>query len=127
MLYTAASDKSCFEAATDLEEVVLRLGLALQQAHDHGEVLRARGLECDEELRVFDIASPRLDASLLACDMRLGLALPWRIAVFSEAGATRLGLLRPSVLLAALSAEPEVARLAGELEEKLRQVIDEAR
>ncbi|MDR0777012.1 MAG: DUF302 domain-containing protein [Azonexus sp.] len=127
MIYTVESDKSCFEVAVDLEEVVLRLGLSLQQVHDHGEMLRRRGLECDEELRIFDIASPRLSASLLACDMRLGLALPWRIAVFTEDGATRLGLLRPSILLAALSARPEVARLAGEFEEKLRQVIDEAR
>jgi uncharacterized protein (DUF302 family) len=127
MIYTVESDKSYFEAVVDLEETVLRLGLTLQQAYDHGEALRSRGLECDEELRLVDIASPRLHASLLACDMRLGLALPWRIAVFTEEGVTRLGLLRPSVLLTALSAAPEVARLASELAEKLRQVIDEAR
>lgn len=127
MIDTIESDKSCFEAAVDLEEAVLRFGLSLQQACDHGEALRGRGLECDEELRIFDIVNPRFSASLLACDMRLGLALPWRIAVFTEEGATRLGLLRPSTLLAALSARPEVARLAGEFEEKLRQVIDEAR
>ncbi|MCL2345031.1 MAG: DUF302 domain-containing protein [Desulfobulbus sp.] len=127
MIYTVTSDKSCFEAATDLAAVALRLGLILLQARDHGEALRSRGLECDEELRVFDIASPHLEARLLACDMRLGLALPWRIAVFTEDGATRLGLLRPSLWLSALSAQPEVARLADEFEAKLRQAIDEAR
>ncbi|HEX6734890.1 MAG TPA: DUF302 domain-containing protein [Azonexus sp.] len=127
MIYTVESDKSAYEAAVDLEEVVLRLGFTLLQVHDQGEALRNRGLECDEELKVFEIASPRLTESLLACDMRLGLALPWRIAVFTEEGATRIGLLRPTLLLSTLSLQPAVARLAGEFEEKLLQIVDEAR
>ncbi len=127
MIYTVESDKSCYEAAVDLEEVVLRLGFTLLRTCDEGEALRSRGLACDEELRIIEVTSPRLTESLLACDMRLGLALPWRIAVFTEEGTTRLGLLRPSVLLPGLSARPEVARLAGGFEDKLRQAIDEAR
>ncbi len=127
MIHTVESDKSFYEASVDLEEVVLRLGFSLLQAHDEGEALRTRGLECDEELKVFAIASPRLSESLLACDMRLGLALPWRISVFTEEGATKIGLLRPTVLLAGLSARPGVAALAREFEDKLLQLVDEAR
>lgn len=127
MIYSVESDKSFYEATVDLEEVVLRLGFSLLQAHDQGETLRSRGLECDEELKVFEIASPRFSESLLACDMRLGLVLPWRISVFTEDGVTKIGLLRPSVLLAALSAQPAVGQLAREFEDKLRQVVDEAR
>jgi uncharacterized protein (DUF302 family) len=127
MFYVVESDKSFYEASVDLEEVVLRLGFSLLQVLDQGDALRNRGLACDEELKVLTIASPRLAESLLAIDMRLGLALPWRVSVFTEDGATKIGLLRPLPMLAALSAQPGVERLAREFEEKLRQIVDEAR
>ena len=127
MIYLVESDKSFYEASVDLEEVVLRLGFSLLHVFDQGETLRSRGLTCDEDLKVLAIASPRLTESLLAIDMRLGLALPWRLSVFTEDGATKIGLLRPQPVLAALSAQPGVERLAREFEEKLRQIVDEAR
>ncbi|MDR2838037.1 MAG: DUF302 domain-containing protein [Azonexus sp.] len=127
MIYVVASDKSCYEAAVDLEAAALRLGFAVQRAADEGEALRQRGFACDEEWRIVELTSRRLTESLLACDMRLALALPWRIAVFTEAGVTQFGLLQPAALLPEVSAQPETARLAGEFEERLRQVIDEAR
>ena len=66
-------------------------------------------------------------ADLLAIDMRLGLTLPWRIAVYTENGVTRIGLIRPPALLAALGENPEAARLAAEIEAKLIMIVDETR
>ncbi len=66
-------------------------------------------------------------ADLLAIDMRLGLTLPWRIAVYTENGTTRIGLIRPPALLAALGENPEAARLATEIEAKLIMIVDETR
>jgi hypothetical protein len=63
---------------------------------------------------------------LLAIDMKLSLHTPWRISVFTEDGATKIGILRP-VELAASSDNPALLRLAREIEEKLVQVVDDAR
>ena len=63
---------------------------------------------------------------MLAADVRLGLALPWRISVFTENGATRIGLIRPARCWLRFLSVPRVA--AGrELEEKTIQIVDETR
>ncbi|PKO30089.1 MAG: hypothetical protein CVU34_20160 [Betaproteobacteria bacterium HGW-Betaproteobacteria-7] len=127
MIFSVESDKSFYEASVDLGEVLLRLGFVVLQVDDQGESLRNRGLACDEELKVFAVASPRLTEGLLAIEMRLGLALPWRLSVFTEEGVTRLGFLRPSIVLPALSPRAATLPLAEEFEARLRQAVEEAR
>lgn len=127
MIFSVESDKSFYEASVDLGEVLLRLGFVVLQADDQGEFLRNKCLECDEELKVFSVVIPRLTEALLVVDMRLGLALPWRLSVCTEDGGTRLGFLRPSMVLPALSAQAAALPLAEELEARLRQVLEEAR
>jgi hypothetical protein len=53
--------------------------------------------------------------------------MSWRIAVYTENGVTRIGLIRPPALLAALGENPEAARLAAEIEAKLTMIVDETR
>lgn len=127
MIFCVESDKSFYEASVDLGEVLLRLGFVVLQADDQGEFLRNKGLGCDEDLKVFAVAIPRLTEALLAADMRLGLALPWRLTVFTEEGVTRLGFLRPTVLLPSLSPPAAALPLVEEFEARLRQVVEEAR
>ena len=50
-----------------------------------------------------------------------------RLAVFTRDGATWIGCQRPSAQLGELTGNALVARLAGELEARLIQIIDEAR
>jgi len=127
MYYIVESDKSVYEASVDLEEVILRLGFAVQHREDLGAGLRARDIDFDEEALLFEIGSARPTAGLLAADIRLALCLPWRISVFTEEGVTKLGLIRPSALLPVLSPAAGLSRLACDIEEKLMQVVDEAR
>ncbi|MBS1143250.1 MAG: hypothetical protein H6R14_656 [Proteobacteria bacterium] len=124
MYYTVDSDKSFYEASTDLVPVVQRLGLSVLHVHDLGAMLDSKEIEFDDACMVFEVANPRLVEKALAIDMRLSLALPWRIAVYTENGNTRISLLRP---VSALAADPAAARLAQEIEEKLVQAVDEAR
>jgi len=77
--------------------------------------------------QVFDVCNYRQMEKLLAIDMRLALSLPWRISVFTENGATKIGLIRPEPMLAAFGANAELAKVAREIEEKMIQIVDEAR
>jgi uncharacterized protein (DUF302 family) len=127
MYYIVESDKSFYEASVDLEEVILRLGFSLLHIHDLGAGLRGKDIDCDEEAKVFEVSSPRQTERLLAIDMRLNMALPLRISVFTENGATKIGVIRPAPMLAAMLQNAELARLASEIEEKMIQIVDEAR
>lgn len=127
MFYIVESDKSFYEATFDLEPVVQRLGFVILHAHDLGDMLRGKDSEPDDDCKVFEICNYRQSEKMLALDMRLSLVLPWRIAVFTENGATKIGLIRPGPMLAALSGNAELSRLAREIEEKMLQIVDETR
>ena len=122
------SDKSFYEVSVDLEEAALRLGFVILKRLDVGELLAAHGgTQFDEACLVFEVGHYRLMEELLAIDPVLGLGLPWRIALFTENGATRISLLRPTVVLHVLSSRDGVAALAAGLEERLRLLVNEAR
>jgi uncharacterized protein (DUF302 family) len=59
--------------------------------------------------------------------MRLNMALPCRISVFTEKGKTMIGLIKPMQMLSALSQDAELAKVAKEVEEKTIQMVDEAK
>ena len=126
MVYIVESNKSFYEATFDLGPIVQRLGFVILHIHDLSETLRRKGVELDEDCQVFEICNYRLVEKMLAIDMRLSLSLPWRISVFTENGATKIGILRP-LALAEAAENAALLRLAREIEEKLVQIVDEAR
>ena len=127
MFYIVESDKSFYEATFDLEPVIQRLGFVILHVHDLGNTLRRKDSEFDDDCKVFEICNYRQFEKLLAIDMRLSTALPWRISVFTENGATRIGLIRPAPMLAALGENAGLSWLAKAIEEKLIQIVDESR
>jgi uncharacterized protein (DUF302 family) len=58
--------------------------------------------------------------------MRLNMALPCRISVYTENSKTMVGLIRPAQMLSALSQDAALLRTAKEVEDKTIQMIDEA-
>lgn len=127
MFYIVESSKSFSEVVFDLEPVVQRLGFVLLHTHDLGETLRRKGIELDEDCQVFEVCNYRYVEKMLALDSGLGLTLPWRISVFTENGATKIGVLRPAASLTTQAPSAAVVRLASEVEEKLILIVDEAR
>jgi uncharacterized protein (DUF302 family) len=124
MYYIVASDKSFYEATLDLEPVVQRHGLAVLHIHDLGEMLLGKGIDFDDECKLFEICNFRLMAKLLASDMRLSMMLPWRISVYTDNGATKIGLVRPTSVVTACG---QAAKLLAEIEATLIRIIDDTR
>jgi uncharacterized protein (DUF302 family) len=76
---------------------------------------------------VFEVCSPAQAAKVLANDLRLNMALPCRISVYTEKGATRIGMIEPERMLGMLSGDPALAATAREVGEATRRIIDEAK
>ena len=127
MFYIVESSKSFYEATFDLGPVIQRLGFVILHVHDVSETLRRREIGLDDECQIFDICNYRQVEKLLAIDMRLSLTLPWRISVFTENGATKIGVSRLDSWLAISGDNPELARLIAEIESKLVMIVDDAR
>lgn len=76
---------------------------------------------------MFEVCNPGQAARVLATDMRLNMALPCRISVFTENGKTKIGLIKPVQMLAALSPDAALLAVAREVEAKTIQMVDEAK
>lgn len=127
MYYIVPTSKTFNQASTDLEAAVLRHGFGVLHVHDLGATLRSKGMAFEEECKVFEVCNPAQAAKVLLVDMRLNMALPCRISVFTEKGVTRIGLIRPLPMLTALSQDATLLHIAEEVEEKILQMVDEAK
>jgi len=125
--YVVKTEKSFEQASADLESEVKNLGFGVLHIHDLGQTLRSKGVDFGENCKVFEVCNPKQAAKVLSVDMRLNMALPCRISVFTEKGSTKIGLIKPAQMLAGLSDDPMLAEVANEVEEKTIQMINNAK
>ena len=127
MYYIVQTNKSFTQAAQDLEAAVVRNSFGVLHVHDLGATLRSKGIAFGEECKVFEVCNPGQAAKVLATDMRLNMALPCRISVYTEQGKTKIGLIKPVQMLAGLSQDAALTQVAKEVEQKIIQMVDEAK
>lgn len=127
MYYTVSTSKTFDQACADLDAAVKRHGFGVLHVHDIGQTLRSKGQAFNEQCRVFEVCNPAQAARVLASDMRMNMALPCRISVYTQGGQTLIGMIRPTEMLAMLSQDPALAQVAREVDEKTTLMIDEAR
>lgn len=127
MYHIVQTNKSFEQASSDLDEAVKRNGFGVLHIHDLGATLRSKGISFDEQCRVFEVCNPAQAAKVLSTDMRLNMALPCRISVFTEKGETKIGLIKPEQMLATLSSDASLAAVAKEVELKTMLMVDEAK
>ena len=127
MYYIVETEKSFEQAATDLDGAVKKHGFGVLHIHDLGNTLRSKGMTFDEQCHVFEVCNPAQAVKVLATDMRLNMALPCRISVFTQGGKTMIGLIKPVEMLAALSQDRTLLQVAKEVEESTIRMVNEAK
>ena len=127
MYYIVETTKNFETASTDLEAAVKRHGFGVLHVHDLGTTLRSKGVPFENQCKVFEVCNPAQAAKVLSADMRLNMALPCRISVFTDGGKTLIGLIKPAGMLAMLSQDPALAKVAGEVEEATIEMVEEAK
>lgn len=127
MYHIVESNKAFEQAVADLEAAVKRNEFGVLHIHDLGNTLRSKGVTFTEQCKVFEVCNPVQAGKVLGADMRLNMALPCRISVYTEQGKTRIGMIRPIPMLAALSQDTSLIQVAQEVETKIKKMLDEAR
>lgn len=127
MYYIVETDKSFDQATEDLDAAVREHGFGVLHIHDLGATLRSKGIDFEEQCKVFEVCNPVQASKVLAADMRLNMALPCRISVFTERGETKIGLIKPAQMLSSLSQDETLAQVALEVEAKTIKMVDDAK
>ncbi|VAW49199.1 Protein of unknown function DUF302, partial [hydrothermal vent metagenome] len=74
-----------------------------------------------------EVCNPVKAAQVLEIDMRLNMALPCRISVYTENGQVKIGMIEPAAMLSALSDDARLATIAQEVEQMIMTMIHEAK
>ncbi|MFK8027347.1 MAG: DUF302 domain-containing protein [Gammaproteobacteria bacterium] len=127
MYYIVDSDKPFDQAVDDLDAAVKQNGFGVLHIHDLGNTLRSKGVDFKENCKVFEVCNPIQAAKVLSTDMRLNMALPCRISVYTEDNKTKIGLIKPEEMLSALSNDSSLIDTAVEVEEKTKLMVDQAK
>jgi len=127
MKFVVTSAKSVEQAAADLDAAVKKHGFGVLHTYDLKQTLAGKGVELPHECRILEVCNPRQAARVLSADMEMNMALPCRISVYEDGGQTRIGMVRPTALLASLSESPGLREVAEEVEQATIRMIEEAK
>ena len=127
MKYVVDTSKSVDQAAADLQEAVKKHKFGVLHIHNLQETMKNKGVDITNQCLIFEICNPHKAKEVLEVDMEMNMALPCRVSVYSDGGKTKIGMIKPTVLLAFLSTSEALKTVAEEVEEKIIQMIEDAR
>ncbi len=127
MYYIVETNKSFDQAVVDLDISVKNHKFGVLHVHDISATLRGKGFEFAEQCKVFEVCNPGQASKVMAIDMRLNMALPCRISVYTENGKTMIGMIEPAQMLSMLSTDAALAAIAKEVEATMIKMIDETK
>jgi uncharacterized protein (DUF302 family) len=125
MYYIKTTEKEFNQTCNDLDKAVKNNGFGVLTTHNLGETLRSKGIEFKEQCKIFEVCNPRQANKVISSDMKLNMALPCRISVYSEKGSIKIGFLKPKQMLAALSEDEELQKVAEEVEKIITKIVEE--
>lgn len=127
MYYIVESGKTFEEAAKAVESTTKDNNFGVLHIHNLGETLRSKGINFDEECKVFEVCNPGQAAKVMSVDMRLNMALPCRISVYTEKGTVKIGYIKPVEMLSGLSKDEALIKIAEEVENSMVNIVNAAK
>jgi uncharacterized protein (DUF302 family) len=127
MLYVTDTPKDVATATRDLEEAVKRNKFGVLHVHDLQKTLKEKGVDFPNACRILEVCNPQRAVQVLTENMGMNMALPCRISVYQEQGKTKIGMIRPTALLALFPGAADLKTVAEDVERETMRMIDEAR
>jgi uncharacterized protein (DUF302 family) len=127
MLYVIDTPKDVPTATRDLEEAVKRNKFGVLHVHDLQKTLQEKGVDFPNACRTLEVCNPQRAVQVLTRNMTTNMALPCRISVYQEQGKTKIGMIRPTALLALFPGAADLKTVAEDVERETMRMIDEAR
>ncbi len=127
MKYIVTSSKTIEDASKDLEAAVIENKFGVLHVHDLKATMNKKGVDFSNGCRIFEVCNPQKANAVLSRDMSLNMALPCRISVWEEDGEVKIGTLEPTRLLSVLNDDEALKKVAKEVEDTIKTIIDTAK
>lgn len=124
MFYVVDTEKSFEEASLDLEIESKKLGFGVLHVHNMGETLRSKGIDFKENCKIFEVCNPVQANKIINIEMRLNMALPCKMSVYTENGSTKIGMIKPADMFSTLSDDVDLLEVTKEIESTTIKIID---
>ncbi len=125
MLYQIETKKSISEIEKSLGTISARHKFGLLTIHNLKEKMNEKGVPFKKDCLIFEVCNPQQAQKILDGNMDISNLLPCRIAAYEKNGKVVLSTVKPTVLLA-MFPNPELKKIAEEVERVLISIIDEA-
>ncbi len=122
--YTVATSKSVRTVVDDLEANLKDIGFGVLWHLDLQAKLQEKGIDFPDQHRVLEVCNPKEAEQVLNKNKLVGNFLPCKVTVYEKAGSTYISMPRPSVLME-LAEEPALTATAEDIEQRLKQGIDQ--
>lgn len=125
MIYQKSSRHLPQEVEQSLREAAQRHKFGVLHVLDLKKTLHDKGIDLDNEVRIYDVCNPLAASQALLQDMATATVLPCRIAVYSNAGGSTIATVKPTDIFATTGFQHSDI-LARDVERELLAIIDEA-
>ncbi len=125
MLINVETEKSVDEARKALEEKAKEKKFGVMSVHEVTNILQSKGSPIDYECVIVEICQPKAASKVLSKNAYISTAMPCRVSIFRKGDKTTLSTIAPTQMLEMFN-EPELAELAKEIEETIKEMMEEA-
>lgn len=123
--YTVETNQTIEEAIATLEEKLKEQKFGVLWHFDIKDTLQKKGFEFDRPYHVLEVCNPKEAQRVLLENHMVGYFLPCKIVVYEEEGKTKIGMPRPTALMAMVD-DSSLQELAKDIEDRLIQCMDQA-
>lgn len=123
--YTVESAKTFAEAINALKDSLKEHKFGVLWEMDVPATLQSKGVEFTKKYQILEVCNPHQANKAISQNSLVGYFLPCKLVVYEEEGKTKIGLLKPTVIMDFVN-DAKLKELAQEVETELINAVNEA-
>ncbi len=126
-MYQVPTEKSVDQAVKDVGATLLERQFGVLWDLDINQKLAEKGIETEPPFRILEVCSAPRAKKALSTNQAVGFFLPCKVLVYEDRTThrTMIGYAKPEMLIG-LAQDDRLASLAQEVDQIMRQAVDQA-
>ncbi|MBN2851512.1 MAG: DUF302 domain-containing protein [Clostridia bacterium] len=123
--YIIKTDKSFEEAVESLKAALTKAKFGVLYELNFKDKLKEKNLDFNRNFKVLEVCNPFQAKKVLDEFLEAGFFLPCKMVVYEENDSVFIGMPKPTMLISMVHND-KLSEIAGQVEDMLRQAVNEA-